>query len=215
MEFIKKILYVGTSLNIQVVKDFEYVKEFVLIDNQPRSKSDRYYFSDKDYNEDFLEELLKISSEYGFILNDIYMLDENYYKNILNLKKQIYYSFFKLPDNLNPELYIFENKDTNQVIKYYISTNILYNMNYTLLEDIRDCNTLIINDYIPDVKLFDYFNKMEIFIGYIKTCFSTSNICINNLPSKFKKYYLFNNNSLIECNDLIHLIILKLYLLNN
>ena len=206
MDNIKKILYVGSSLNIQIVKDFEYVKEFVLIDNQPRSKSDRYYFSNKDYNEQFLEELLKICSQYGFTLNNIFILDENYYKNILILKKHIYYSFFELPKNLNPELYIFENKNTNQNIKYYISTNILYNMNYTLLEDIKDCNTLIINEYIPNVKLLDYFNKMEIFIGYIKTCFSTSYICINNLLSKFKKYYLFNNNSLI---------VLKLYLLNN
>jgi hypothetical protein len=55
MEDIKKILYIGAELNIQVVRDFPNAKEYILTDTQPRSRSDRYYYSDRDYNSKFLD----------------------------------------------------------------------------------------------------------------------------------------------------------------
>ena len=218
LETIEKILYIGTSLNIDIIEDFSYIKEFVFVDNQPRSKNDRYYYSDRDNNKDFINDLISITKKYGFNLDKIFILDESYYKKILNIKKKIYYSFFEIPVNLNPELYIFENKEKNQIIKYYISTNILYNMNYTLLEDIKDSDALIINEYIPNIKLFDYFDeKMKILIGYINTIFSTNNDYINKISFKFTKYYLFNNNDnkMIECDDFMDIILNKIKIINN
>ena len=216
MNNIEKILYFGASLNIQIVKDFPNVKEFVLVDNQPRSKSDRYYFSDRDYNDKFIDNLIIITKDYGFELSKIFILDESYHTKILNIKKMIYYSFFTLPPNIDPELYIFNNKETYQIIKYYISTNIDYNMNMTLFNDIKSCNTLIINQYFPSIKLFEYFDKMEILVGYIKTLFSSNDDYINKVSSKFNKYYLFNNenNLAIECKNFMDIILNKIKLLN-
>ena len=213
---IEKILYFGASLNIQIVKDFPNVKDFVLIDNQPRSKSDRYYFSDRDYNDKFIDNLMSVTKDNGFDLVEIFILDESYHTKILNIKKMIYYSFFTLPPNLDPELYMFYNKDTDQIIKYYISTNIDYNMNPILFNDIKSCNTLIINEYFPSIKLFEYFDKMEILIGYIKTFFSSNDDYINKISSKFNKYYLFNddNNLFIECKNFMDIILNKIRMLN-
>lgn len=215
---IEKILYIGSSLNIDIIEDFSYVKEFVFVDNQPRSKSDRYYYSDRDNNKDFINDLISITKRYEFNLDKIFILDETYYKKVLNIKKKIYYSFFEIPVNLNPELYIFKNKETNQIIKYYISTNILYNMNSTLLQDIKDCDALIINEYIPHIKLFDYFDiKMKILIGYVNTMFSSNDDYIKKILFKFTKYYLFNNNDnkMIECNDFMDIILNKIKIMNN
>jgi hypothetical protein len=135
-EEIKKILYIGADLNINIVNIFNDVKIFVFVDNQPRSKSDRYYFSDRDYNSNFIDKLLIIMYENGFKLSKNFSLDKNYHNNILNLKKKFYYSIFDLPTYINPELFIFENNKTNQVVKYYISTNINDNMNESLYFDL-------------------------------------------------------------------------------
>lgn len=217
LDTIQKILYLGASLNIQIVKDFSNVKKFVFVDNQPRSKSDRYYYSDRDYNDKFIEQLINITKDYGFELSKIFILDEEYYKKILNVKKTFWYTFFTLPLNINPELYIFENKETNQIIKYYISTNIEHNMNYSLLCDIKKSDTLILNEYIPSIQLFDYFNKMRILIGYIKTNFSLFDEYIKDKSFIFNKYYLLDNNynnKFIECDDYMDIIIKKIKIFN-
>jgi len=217
-ENINKILYFGASLNIQTVRDFPNVKKFIFIDNQPRSKSDRYYFSDRDYNNKFIDQLMIVTNDYGFYLSNIFILDETYHKKILNIKKMVYYSFFQLPSNINPELYVFINDETKQEIKYYISTNVEYNMNYSLLCDIRDSDALILNEYIPNIKLFDYIDKMKILIGYFNTYFSSDNNYIDILSNKFIKYYLINNyndyNEIIECNDFMDIILQKIKILN-
>jgi hypothetical protein len=91
-------------------------------------------------------------------------------------------------------------------------------MNYTLLQDIKDCDALIINEYIPNIKLFDYFDiKMKILIGYINTMFSSNDDYIKKILFKFTKYYLFNNNDnkMIECNDFMDIILNKIKIMNN
>ena len=87
-------------------------------------------------------------------------------------------------------------------------------MNYSLLDDNKNSDALIINEYIPNIKLFEYFDRMKIFIGYINTSFSLNNDYINKIPYNFTKYYLFNNYSLIECNDFIDIILKKIKILN-
>ena len=86
----------------------------------------------------------------------------------------------------------------------------------TLFNDIKSCNTLIINQYFPSIKLFEYFDKMEILVGYIKTLFSSNDDYINKVSSKFNKYYLFNNenNLAIECKNFMDIILNKIKLLN-
>ena len=161
---------------------------------------------------------MTVTNDYGFYLSNIFILDETYYKKILNIKKIVYYSFFQLPPNINPELYVFINEETKQEIKYYISTNVEYNINYSLLCDIRDSDALILNEYIPNIKLFDYIDKMKILIGYFNTYFSSDNNYIDILSNKFIKYYLINNyndyNEVIECNDFMDIILQKIKILN-
>lgn len=216
IERINKLLFIGASLNIKIIDDFPNVKQFVFVDSQPRSKEDKYYFSDKDYNDKFIDKLLIIMNEYGFILSNIFLLDETYHTKILNLKKSLYYSFYPLPLNLDPELLLFVNYKTNQEIKYYISTNIDYNMNYSLLYDIQNSDALIINEYKPSIKLFEYFNKMSILIGYSNTNFSSFDEFFKDNFYKFKKYYLLHEetNSFIKCIDFMNMIIEKIKILN-
>jgi hypothetical protein len=212
---IKKILYIGSSLNIQIVRDFPNVKKFVFIDNQPRSKSNRYYFSQRDYNDKFIDQLKNITKDYGFDLKKIFILDENYYNKILKLNKKIYYHFFTLPLNINPELYIFENPNTGQLIKYYISTSIVDNMNYSLFCDLKNSDGLLLNKYIPTKKEIDYLEDMNVLIGYINTNFSD---CENHkISDKFKNFLLLDEDGIFlkECKSFIDLIIQKINIINN
>ena len=57
----------------------------------------------------------------------------------------------------NPTLIIFENKETKQIIKYYISTNIKYNMNELLKKDISESTGLIVQGYIPIIYYILWF----------------------------------------------------------
>ena len=77
-------------------------------------------------------------------------------------------------------------------------------------------NALIINEYKPSIKLFEYFNKMNTLIGYSNTNFSSFDEFFKGNFYKFKKYYLLyeETNSFIKCNDFMNMIIEKIKILN-
>ncbi len=171
--YINKILYIGTWHHIQPVRDFPLVKEFIFIDTQPRSKWDDKSYDSKFYKRDFYDDLIHKCICFGFQLMNEYILDPNYYKSILTIKQRVYYSFYStLPHHINPTLLVFFNEKTRQTIKYYISTNIQYNMCATLQKDIEDADALIVSGYHPHIKLLEYFTKPKIFIGYSGTYYN-------------------------------------------
>lgn len=213
----KKVLYLGAGLDINVVNYFPDCNEFVLIDTQPRSEHDQEsYFYEGYYRNRFLERLINKCKKYGFVLNEIIELDSNYMNLITNIEKNPEYIDRELKDvpYINPHLLIFMKNI--RTIKYYISTNIIFNMNPILEKDISESDTLYIAGYHPDCELLKYLNnKKRNFVGSNSTIYytdydETENNIIkffieNNIMDEyFDKYYLMwtEKSSIILCNNL-------------
>ncbi len=198
-----KVLYFGSWAHIEVVDYFPKCNEFVLIDTQPRSEHDKKdYFVEGLYRPTFLDKVINKCKKIGFTLTDKIELDPNYMSK-------------ELSDNfpyVNPHLFIFKNK--SRIIKYYISTNIIFNMTPLLEEDIRTSDTLYVAGYFPDVILLKYLNKKINCVGDSETVYfyeydkDENNIISNYILTKEYSnewnYYLVwrKHSMIIVCDSL-------------
>jgi len=205
---IDKILYIGTGCHIEPIIQFPYTKEFIFIDTLPRAEADEISFSKNLYKTYFIVEVINRFKDYGFTLMEKYSIDNNYHNNIFTLFQKLYYKIYKKPQYINPHVCIFFNMKTNQTVKYYISTNILYNMNTDLLFDIKNADALLISRYFPDIKLLDFFDKPKILLAYSNTYYKKINN-IENSDIKNILYFLHNNN-----NNIISKYFSKFYYIN-
>jgi hypothetical protein len=171
-----KALYLGTWNHIQPVLDFPETKDFIFIDTQPRSEFDNdKSFHLEFYKPHFVLRLFDVCNSYGFELIKTVELDPNYYKQIFTVSQRLYYSFHPIPEYINPTLLIFIKKKTQQTIKYYISTNIEYNMDILLAKSLSEYDSLIVSGYFPKKYLFSFFNQAKTFIGYTQTKYKIDN----------------------------------------
>ncbi len=241
----KKVLYLGAGSDIEVVNYFPKCNEFVLIDTQPRSEHDtKDYFYEGFYRAKFFNRVIKKCKKYGFILNETIELEPNYIKNIKTIETSSEYMNKDIIDisnisdipYINPHLLIFKNhsknKDNNErIIKYYISTNILFNMTPILKNDIKTSDTLYVAGYHPDIILLKYIKNKINFVGDDKTIYfsepdedentiinSMSNNNIHNkikLNDWFDNYYLvWRKKSFVIVCDSLEDIDMKIKLIN-
>ncbi len=222
INYINKILYINSGLHIEPTIHFPFTKEFIFVDKQPRCKNEKenLSFDINNYNNKFIDDLFNMCNENNFKLKNTVELDNKFKNKILSLNQKMKYLIYE-PKYLNPTLLIFKNELTGQTIKYYISTNIEYNMNLELSEEIEDSEGFIVSGNSPSTKILDHFFKSKIFLGYNNTNYiinsndyydeykrntityllytNKSNI-INNY---FYKYYLviFRNGVKIECKN--------------
>jgi hypothetical protein len=201
----KKVLYLGAWDHIEIVDYFPDCNEFILIDTQPRSQWDIKTFCKDFYQKNFIEELINKCKDYGFILDIEIKLEDN------------------LDDNfpyINSHLFVFKNNFNSMIahrtrtIKYYISTNILYNMKPILEQDIIESDTLYVAGYHPDKELLKYIKNKINFVGDNDTVYNNynndetdKNSIINNTNdhfNHFNHYYLIYRESkkLIKCDNL-------------
>jgi hypothetical protein len=135
------MLYFGAGLHIEVVTHFSQIKEFVFIDVQPRSEFDPL----PGYKEKFYDNLIQTCSIYGFTL---------FATIVLNKLKTV----TKLCPHINPTLLEFSNASTGQTLKYYISTNIEYDMCPILQRDIASADAMIFSGYFPSKKVLEFID---------------------------------------------------------
>lgn len=173
MKYSNKILYVGADYHIEPVTHFPQTKEFVFIDTQPRSEFDSFYpkFSKSSYRRQFYSNLIESCQQYGFILETTYEIDSNYYKKIMSLENYAKYFIKGFPEYINPTLLVFRNNLTEQVIHYYISTNIKFNMKPILQLDIESCDGIVVAGFHPDIELLQYIKNPINFFGYTGTSY--------------------------------------------
>ena len=160
-----KLLYIGTGLHMNVFKTFIDINEFIFIDTLPRSEWDDEYYNEKQYIKNFYSELLIKINNYGFKLYSSYEIDKNYCNLLLNYKK------YSCESYINPTLVIFKNNNTGQIVKYYISTNIEYNINKEIINDIKEADGLIISGYHPNKLILNYFDKPKNLYCYFYTSY--------------------------------------------
>jgi|UniRef100_A0A6C0IQC9 hypothetical protein len=191
---LKKILYVGAWNHIEPTMHHEYknVSEFIYIDTQPRSEIDGLTFEPDGYKTQFLSEIIEKCRDYGFHLVRKKQLDTHYHNNICNVQQCLLQSN-EYPD-INPCIYEFKNAYTNKKIKYYISTNIEYNMNAELKKDIETSDGIIVSGYFPSIKLLEYFPKPKALIGYTDTVYPDTQYASSYVDENTKNaiYYVAN-----------------------
>ena len=198
---INKIIYIDASVHINPTIHFPKTKEFIFIDTMPCSNTDKKKFISSSYDKNFLKELIKKYNEYDFILMEIIDINSSYYKEILNTFQKLYYTFNKLPQYINPTLCIFFNMNTNQTIRYYISTNVVYNINEMLSYDIKTSDAIIINNNFKAINIID---EPKIFLGYSNLYYDKKQYNNLNISKYFNKFYYINNitGEKIECDSL-------------
>ncbi len=205
----KKVLYLGAWDHIKVVNYFPNCNEFILIETKPRSEHDKKeYFYEGFYRDKFLKRVIKKCKKYGFILDKITELDTNYINTIKTIEEIPNGRELKDIPYINPHLLIFKTKTkTIRTIKYYISTNILFNMVPVLEKDIFEADTLYVAGYHPNIILLKYINinKKINFVGddqtvyFYEPCEDENNIISNYIHNKIKlndSYIRFYS----ECN---------------
>lgn len=118
---------------------------------------------------------------------------------------------------------VFTNTKTKQTIRYYISTNIKFNMNKILENDIATSDGIIVSGYFPETEILRYFSTPKTFFGYTDTCYIIEHDapkeedntiinflhnCICNTQYYFTEFYMVHNDSgvIIKCQDFKHFI---------
>ena len=176
----KKLLYIGAGLHIDPLFHFPETKEFIFVDTLPRSEFDKNRFDPIYYRTKFTTELIKNCKRKDFFLvGEPKILNKQYTSNILTFSQKIYYWFTNLEKEypfICPTLLTFYNYNTKQTLKYYISTNLRYNMpNEQLIDDLKSCDGLIVSGHAPDEVLKNYITFPLNFIGYSDTVYIYEN----------------------------------------
>ncbi len=196
---ITSIINIGSGLDIDFIKHFPQVEKFILIDTLPRANPDSTNsFDSIKYNNNFFRNLVVKFNSIGFVLKDKKIIDTKYHNKILSLRQKIFYWFYSnlLPEYINPTVLYFLSNQSNQLVKYYISTNIMTNFVSELESDVRNCDGLVLNGYIPDSKILGYFDHPIKLFGYTNNNYISNdkhfddNIIsfMNKFPSKISKY---------------------------
>ncbi len=219
-----KLLYIGSGLHLEPIKHFPETKEFVFVDTQPRSEFDvQNSFYDGFYRKNFYSGLMSTMDGLDFILEKTEELDSEYFTNILSLSQRISWlgNVKQTFPYICPTLLVFFNYKSGQKLKYYISTNILYNMYFDLENDIKSSDGLIVSGYHPDKILLNYLTPQINLFCYDRTCYKIDPNEIDNLdnlinwafenPDKINNYFSNiiiverENGNKISCENLLHM----------
>jgi hypothetical protein len=168
-------LYIGAGIDTQPLLHFPLAQVFICIDSQPFSDYGRGSVFDAEmYRYNFVEQLIYAYAQIGYILSS---------------RKIIY--LCKNHQAIQPELFIFWNKETSQCVKYYTSTDIVYDVNPELIADIQQTTALIVSRYFPHKILLDYIQPHIDFYGYDNTVWAyitSDNSSVSELSSTMKMF---------------------------
>jgi hypothetical protein len=183
-----KLLYIGAWDHIDPVFHFAKTKEFVFVDTQPRSEFDREkIFETCFYRKKFYKRIIDTYYKAGFRLFSTTILDKEYYKKLKVHTEYGDNESISTYKHINPTLLHFVNPITDQTIKYYISTNIKYNMSNLLQDDIKQTDGLLLSGYFPNKILLDYLPETnKTFYCYNQTCYDKEDNCETILQSLYE-----------------------------
>lgn len=164
-------MYIGAGLHLAPLVHFKDTSEFIFVDTLPRSEFDsKQIFRDYYYRHTFIKQLKEKCMSMGFLLQSDKEIDENYHRQIMTLGQRLYwFNVVKQTfPHINPSLLVFYNKDTNQILKYYVSTNLKFN---GLIDDLYHCDGIIISGHLPDSVLGQYMSQGMKLYGYTRTVY--------------------------------------------
>ncbi len=174
MNYLRRLLYIGTGCHLQPVNDFPDTKEFVFIEIQPFSEFRADIFDRGFYREKFVENIINKAKIYEFDLIEEKVIDNTFFWSKLNLKQKICYTLFPklIPNHVNPTLFRFFNEKTQQTINYFISSPFPQYENQIIIDEVKKCDGLILSGYFPNKAILKYFEDKKLtWIGYDGSCF--------------------------------------------
>lgn len=173
---VNKIMYIGAGLHLSTLAHFPELREFVFVDTLPRSEFDHANankFVEIFYSHTFVERLKVKCQDLGFQYMASEETDIGYYSKIMNVYQRCkWFGCIKqIFPHICPTLFVFANPETNQVLKYYMSTDIFLNMSHILRADLQTCDGLIISGYHPSQVLLRYVDLPITLFCYSKTAY--------------------------------------------
>jgi len=166
-----KKMYIGAGLHMDPLIHFPETKEFIFVDTQPRSEFDsELRFRDYYYRHNFVDNLKAKCANKGFNLQSEQEIEPNYYNSIMTIGQRLWWFNMvkEMFPHINPTLIIFYNENTNQTLKYYVSTNLKFN---GPIEDLFNCDSIIISGHLPNANIADYMTKGMKMYGYNSTVY--------------------------------------------
>ena len=112
MQEINLIIYFGAGVHFECVTHYPHAYEFVFIDVHPNSESNNIFYEPDYYRHTFIENLLINGIKHNIVLKDSRDMKSYCLDNDSTLLYRM------------PTLLTFINNTINQIIKYYVSTNI-------------------------------------------------------------------------------------------
>jgi hypothetical protein len=216
-----KLMYIGAGLHLDPIDHFKNATEFVFVDTLPRSEFDcKGKFSETFYNEEFIDTLKTKCREKGFLYIMDEVLDETYFTRILSWYQRLVW-LNKVKQTfpyICPTRLTFFNNETNQILKYYVSTNIEHNMPLnSLLLDLSQCDGWIVSGFHPPMSfVYSIWAPLTMY-GYSDTVFKTTEDTLvqwiyqetenGNQISFLNRYFVCNKDTgeMIECDDVVDL----------
>ncbi len=218
---INTILYIGTGYHVHITKHFPQVEKFIFVDSKPRGGSEVIErFDSSLYRHNFFREIVRSMNEQGFVLKNKIELDQDYKDYIFNWIQKIYYWIYPnlIPEYINPTVLYFHNDETNQLIKYYMSTSVVYNWCKELESDIKETDGLIVSGFNPDIKILSYFDHPVTLYAYTGSRYILNNptradyntlfYFLQVFPSQISKYFsdmfvvISESGEKFQCNNL-------------
>lgn len=137
-------VYIGAGLDIIPIIVLTHIKKFIYIDSLPKSEYGTFCFEDERfYNKKFIENLNKVMKNNNF---DLLKQNENYLE--------------------------FYEKDTkDRKVKYFINMPFPENLTDESIEEINNCDTLILSGYCPHKVLIELMPKLNNIIGNTHTVY--------------------------------------------
>ena len=137
-------VYIGAGLDIIPIIVLTHIKKFIYNDSLPKSEYVTFCFEDERfYNKKFIENLNKVMKNNNF---DLLKQNENYLE--------------------------FYEKDTkDRKVKYFINMPFPENLTDESIEEINNCDTLILSGYCPHKVLIELMPKLNNIIGNTHTVY--------------------------------------------
>ncbi len=195
-----KALYIGTGLDISPIQYLTHIKEFVFVDSLPRTSSESEDLTLTESN-GFVDKFKQYVVNFGFELVSEKELIK-YVQSKYTITQSIYYRFNKnkIPKYINPTLLHFVNVKTNQKIKYYVSTRFPNNLTNELIEDIKSCDSMIINGLDYPKTILELVPKNITLFAWTGNKYSWGKNDLDGTETNSLTYYLssLNNKELIQ-----------------
>jgi hypothetical protein len=160
----KSLVYIGAGLDIIPIIVLSEINKFIFIDSQPQSP-----YGTLDYD-------TKRFYNSSFCNNLIKIMANNSFIPTSHTNKCI------------------EFKNADRILKYYLSVSFPEHLYKELVDDISDCDTLMLAGFCPNRIILDIMPKLKTIVGNCHTCYTNTDMYEDDISKENSVFqYLIKN----------------------